>query len=1295
MSVVVQIGFASSLGSIKFDRIGPDEGLVQQSLTAIFQDRQGFMWFGTQAGLLKFDGYRSKTFRSDPRDPTTLIDNFVSAIYQHRDGGMWIGTQSGLSFYDRDAGTFTNYLRTGAKLGLTGNYKVFAIISDGADGLWLATDYGLMHFDLKTHQFKDYRHQKDQADSLRDDLITDMVQDSGKRLWIGTPIGLDMFDPKEGKFTHKNIDIPGRPKSSQDSIGTLSLGADGTLWLGTDDGLSAVNIHDTKFQARAVADEQGIKAARVQTLFEDRHGSLWIGTVNSGLIKHNVKSGSYETYLHRPLDSNSLLHNHVSKIFEDRTGVLWVGAKSAGLSKVDLASGGFQRYVHLQNDATGLSDNRVRAIAAAGKDSLWLGTYAGGLLKINLRTRQVEAWKKDWKNKFSLRENQIAGLLATKDDKLWIATRSGLAFFDPQKNLFSSIPINTDANDNYIEKVLIDHTGAMWVSSRGGLHRRLANQKNFTTFRHEANNPHSVTNNWAMGLLEDREGTMWVGTMNGLDRFDRESGGFVHFRHTDADTTSISHNRIHALFEDSSGTIWVGTSGGLNRMEKGKDGGIRFRFFATQKNGTAESVGGILEDKAGNIWISSTAGISRLDTKTGVFKNFTGKDGMISGSYLIGAALLSEDGLMNFGGWNGLTRFRPEEVHENRVPPKIVLTDFLISNQPISELVENGVRRFPKTISELKEIHLTHLDNIITLEFSALHYADPMENRYAYRLEGFQDNWVETDAKKRSATYTNLDSGTYFFHVKASNKNGIWNDEGITLAVHISPPFWKTWWFRSLLLLSIFIVIFAFFRFRVRLLLRQKRTLEEQVSLRTIELEGQKSAIESQKEKIEQAHKNISLLSEVGKEITSNLESATIVQILYRHVHELMDATVFGVGFHTPGSDVIEYPFGMEDGKRYGFYTRDFNKKNQLPVCCIENQKSILINDLDNEYQQYIEDLELTTGNESLGLLADGTVAKAPLSLMYVPIFVKNQIRGVISVHSYQKNAYSQTDLDILGTLASYVGVAIDNADAYTQLQTAQDQLVEREKLAALGSLVAGVAHELNTPLGNSLLIASSLEDNIQDFAGQVEAGLLKRSDLKTFVNHALDASVLLMRNLKTSANLVSSFKQVAVDQTSAQRRDFNLCVTTKEVVATMMNQVRQANHELLIDMPHDIQMSSYPGPLGQVLVNFLQNAMLHAFEGRQGGVMRITAKAHGNDRVQIRFEDNGTGISEDNIGRIFEPFFTTKLGHGGSGLGLNVTYNIVSSLLGGHIRVESVVDEGTSFILDLPLTAPEEKSDS
>jgi signal transduction histidine kinase len=305
-------------------------------------------------------------------------------------------------------------------------------------------------------------------------------------------------------------------------------------------------------------------------------------------------------------------------------------------------------------------------------------------------------------------------------------------------------------------------------------------------------------------------------------------------------------------------------------------------------------------------------------------------------------------------------------------------------------------------------------------------------------------------------------------------------------------------------------------------------------------------------------------------------------------------------------------------------------------------------------------------------------------------MFIDNQVIGVITVLSTRPNAYDSTHLDMLRTLGAYAAVALDKARAYERVKLTQTKLVEQEKLAALGSIVAGVAHELNTPIGNSLLVASSLKEKNDAFIQSLRNGSLKRSEMERYCRNSTEAVELIVRNLDTSAQLVSSFKQISADQTSNQRRTFDLAKICEELARTLAARIRREGHQLSINIEPGIMMDSFPGPLGQVLSNLVINAIVHGFESGTPGKIEIEAELHHPSSVTLRCKDNGKGIPEKNLKRIFEPFFTTRLGLGGSGLGLHISYNIVHSVLGGSISVRSEENVGSSFTLELPLTAPQ-----
>ena len=415
-------------------------------------------------------------------------------------------------------------------------------------------------------------------------------------------------------------------------------------------------------------------------------------------------------------------------------------------------------------------------------------------------------------------------------------------------------------------------------------------------------------------------------------------------------------------------------------------------------------------------------------------------------------------------------------------------------------------------------------------------------------------------------------------------------------------------------------------------------------------------------------------LSAIGQEITAHLDAAAVFRALDRHIHGLLTASTFAIYLTDAASTVLQRAFGVELGRELPTNTIPLSHPSSYAVRCLAERREIYIDHWpDAKHRQVVT----------------GTMIN--MSALFVPLAVGERAIGVMTVQAPHSRAYGENERMIFRTLCAYGAIALDNAEAYRQLQDAQAQLVSQEKLAALGSLMAGVAHELNTPIGNSLLIASTMHEKTAEMEALMNGPGLRRSQLAAFITDSQKAGALVMRGLTSAADLVNSFKQVAVDRTTEQRRFFNLQQVCHEIIATMMNRIRAAQHSITLDVMDAIGLDSYPGPFGQVITNFISNALLHAFAAGPGGTMRLSASLHGDNRVLIAFADNGVGVPASHLGRIFDPFFTTKLGQGGSGLGLSISYNIVTSLLGGHISVVSSAQNGTCFTLDLPLTAPQQ----
>ena len=426
---------------------------------------------------------------------------------------------------------------------------------------------------------------------------------------------------------------------------------------------------------------------------------------------------------------------------------------------------------------------------------------------------------------------------------------------------------------------------------------------------------------------------------------------------------------------------------------------------------------------------------------------------------------------------------------------------------------------------------------------------------------------------------------------------------------------------------------------------------------------------------LQQTSDTLELLGTIGQEITSQLDQEHVFEAIEKHVHGLLDAATFAIYLMDADGQGLTAAYDIENGERLVGDHVDLNSPTSFSARCVRERRELMVNESDAE-------LEASQ--------IPGTLLTR--SALFAPLTIGDRVLGVMTIQSPRAKAYAEKERLIFRTLCAYTAIALDNSVAYTHLRDAKDQLVAQEKLAALGALVAGVAHELNTPIGNSLLTVSALQQKTVALEGAVISGTLRRSTLADYIASAHEGVGIITRGLETAAALVQSFKQVAVDRATEQRRPYELLRTSQDIVATLQRSISTAGHRLQILIPESIVLDGYPGPYGQVLTNFINNALLHAFEGRRGGTMRLSARLMKPHHIEIEFADDGLGIAQDNLKRIFEPFFTTKMGQGGSGLGMSISYNIVTSLFGGDISVDSVPGQGTCFTLHIPVEAPQHK---
>jgi signal transduction histidine kinase/ligand-binding sensor domain-containing protein/DNA-binding response OmpR family regulator len=844
-----ELAVAAPPRTLRFEQLSVQDGLPQESVLAIAQDPQGFIWFGTQGGLARYDGYRTVIHQHTLADPHSLSQNWVRVLHVDTAGRLWVGTDNGLDLYDPLAQRFSHYRPVEPEQRGNGNRHVRAIVGDGAGGLWLGTADGLQRFDPATGRFTIHHHVADDAGSLGHDQVNALARDAAGRLWVGTPAGVDLLMPGATRFVRFGIRGPGGAVAVQ----SLLADRDGTLWVGTHAGMEhwrPTARADAPSRER-LPDSAGLPAGTVMNLYQDPDGTVWAGMRNDGLFRWQPETGRFTAYRHELGDPHSLADDYVSALFRDRMGTFWVGTWFNGVSRVDLSSGGFARLVKNPDQSGSLSDNRVRAIADGGDGKLWVGNDHG-LSLYDPATGLARLYRLPRAGNGSSDAN-VTGLWRTPGGTLWVGSRAGVRTFDPQQGRFGPLLLSRGNPElDTVRYVFGDRAGMIWVSSKAGLYRIDPAGGAMLAFRHDPGDRFSLADDIVRPVLEDSRGNLWVGTFNGLGLLNRRTGRFRHFRHDPLDPGSLSHNEVHYLHEDARGTLWIGTASGLNRMRVTADG-VSFRRYTRQDGLADDAIAAILPDREGKLWLSTNSGLSSLDPATGRVRNYSGADGTIEGAYFDGSAFAAPDGTLYFGGFNGITAFDPAAVHPNAIAPMVAITDFQIFNQSVrpGAARPDGDVILQRAVEETRALTLDAEDSVFSLEFAALHYAWPQNNRFAYQLEGFDRDWVSTGAGKRFATYTNLDPGRYVFRVKASNKDGVWG-EPTELAITILPPVWRTWWFRTLALVLLLGGGFGLYRARMRVLRGQRLRLEQQVSLRTAEVEMKNRLLVEQKRELEQ-----------------------------------------------------------------------------------------------------------------------------------------------------------------------------------------------------------------------------------------------------------------------------------------------------------------------------------------------------------------------------------------------------------------------------------------------------------
>jgi signal transduction histidine kinase/ligand-binding sensor domain-containing protein len=1081
----------------KFTHFTEKEGLPSNNITCIMQDHLGYIWIGTANGVTKYDGYEFENFTIAPNDTNFLQLPLTFSLYEDSKGYIWIGSVGGVTKYDRNKKTFKLYSISKFSQKYERTLLIYNmqetndgnIICSAYDFHFLNIKNGLFLIDTKSNEIKEINISND--DSTNSLLQLSLLENN--KFIISGVKGIAEYD------YNKNL-INWYPFKKQ--IGVIAFLQDDNknLWLGAyNNGLIHYNIHDstyTTFPAfnKIISDENPLIISKI--IYDQKKNLLL--TTNKGLMHFNVLTKEISVNEANPQNPSALHSFDLRDILLDNSGSIWIASNGEGVSKYDFVKNNFQAYTAKVDDKNSIPPGWVSAFYEYNKNETWLKSAPGSIVKFNPEAETFKVMPLP-------KEFELFHALKTSKEKILFAGSNGFYVVDPIKWQFERLKLPINLKDNVVFTAIELDDKTIWFGTHTGLYIYNELSGAITDINFKTLGIGDVASNQVNILIKDKKQKIWIGTSNGLFKYNAETKLFSRIGFSKDISKSLTSQDINSLYVDNENNLWIGTwLGGLNRYDQ-KSG--TFNAYAQKDGLPSHSVQGILGDEENNaLWLSTFDGISRFDLKKKTFSNFGVDDGIHSNQFADASALKTSNGLFIFGGSNGITVFNPNEIQNNLIPPKVSITDFKLFNESIQP-GENSPLELP--IYETKKLTLNYDQNDIELNYFASSYIDPQKNQYAYKLENYEDDWRYVE-NQRSAIYPNLPPGDYVFHLKASNNNEVWNEEGVSLIIRILPPWWQTWWAYTIYFLGFFGILGGARRFELE---RRK----EKENKRLLQLENDRKTKE-----IEQA--------------------------------------------------------------------REIEK-------------------------------------------------------------------------------------------------------AYTELKSTQAQLIHSEKMASLGELTAGIAHEIKNPL------------NFVNNFSEISKELLDEMRIELLNNNNKEA-VSIAENLKQNLDKINQHGKRADSivkgmllhsrGTSGEKALTDINDLLEQDVNLAYHGMRAQDKDFNIKIEKDFnealeKINVIPQDISRVFLNIINNACYAAYDKKKKigdnnffPTLKVSTK-NLKENVKIKIGDNGNGIPSNILDKIFQPFFTTKPTGEGTGLGLSLSYDIVTKVHGGDLRVKTKEGEGTEFIIQLP----------
>ena len=778
-------------------------------IISIVQDAFGFMWFGGENGLGRYDGRNMKLYQFDPNDPRSLPGNLMSQLVVDRDGVFWQAGEAGLSRYHQDTDDFSHITEIG---GVPFASRAVSGLAVGADNtLYVGGAVGLHVISPDRSTMRIHLLKLPQGAGPHVQYIRALAIDAKGLVWIATGgMGAASFDPVTQQFQYFPH-IPNDPKSlAHDHVRAVLADDQGRIWFGTyGAGISRLNTASGGWDHFSYCEAPGCLGSNIVSgLAQDSEGAVWVALDQGGLALFDESTQRFHHYRHSRYEPTSLVSNQLRAIYEDRNRDLWIGAFPSGASFYNRSTRIFRHFLNSPNDPHSVSDNGILNFLQASDGTIWVGTE-NGLNAFDPQTGKFQRYLSDPFNPQGLQAKPVLSLEEDIDGYLWVGTwAGGLHRFNPKTGVFrhyssdSSIP-NSLKND-FIWSILRTRDNTVWVGTEdAGLFRYQRESDSFLHYKHGPNEENTIADEYVPALLEDSNGILWIGTFGGLDKFDPITNTFSHVAYGTGESDSTSSKNIRALYEDSRGWIWVGTEQlgvDVYKPEAGK-----FVHLGIADGLPSANISSITEDVRGDIWLATTHGLARVNPHNFSINHFRREDGIAGSNFNRNASLSDQQGNLYFGSTEGITVFHPEDLDRITAEFPVYITQFRLFNQEVPIAADSPLQT---SVLLTDQIHLTHTDTMFSFELVALNYRQSASMRYSYMLKGFDRDWNNI-GQNTTATYTNINPGDYTFRTRASTDGEKWV-EGQSLMITIAPPPWRTGWaYASYIMLLGVLLFFA------------------------------------------------------------------------------------------------------------------------------------------------------------------------------------------------------------------------------------------------------------------------------------------------------------------------------------------------------------------------------------------------------------------------------------------------------------------------------------------------------